>query len=74
MTNPQGCDENFLDQLLDFNPRIVVYISCNVHTQAKDIDYLTRAGEGRFELAAIKGFDLFPQTHHVESIATLRRS
>jgi len=74
MTNPQGCDENFLDQLLDFNPRIVVYISCNVHTQAKDIDYLTRAGEGRFELTAIKGFDLFPQTHHVESIATLRRS
>ena len=69
----KGCDEAFLNQLLKFNPRVVVYVSCNVHTQAKDIGYLLRSGEGKHNVTAIRGFDLFPQTHHVESIATLVR-
>ena len=63
----------FLNQLLKFNPRVVIYVSCSVHTQARDIDYLLREAEGRYKVTAIKGFDLFPQTHHVESIATLVR-
>ena len=56
-----------------FNPRVIVYVSCNVHTQARDIGILLNEKEAKYEVAAIKGFDLFPQTHHVESVATLLR-
>ncbi|KAI1359597.1 S-adenosyl-L-methionine-dependent methyltransferase [Xylaria arbuscula] len=50
----KGCDASFLKQLLQFAPRRVVYVSCNVHTQARDIGVLVRgiegeAGEGQRE-------------------------
>jgi tRNA (uracil-5-)-methyltransferase len=63
----------FLDQLIGFKPRIIIYVSCNVHTQARDVDYILESEESTFKVTAIRGFDLFPQTHHVESIATLVR-
>lgn len=40
----KGCDEAFLRQLLAFGPARVVYVSCNVHTQARDIGWLLRGG------------------------------
>jgi tRNA (uracil-5-)-methyltransferase len=72
----KGCDEGFIEQLVDFRPGTVVYVSCNVHTQARDIGHIVRRtedGEGRrYRLERIRGFDLFPQTAHVESVALLR--
>ncbi|KAF8798369.1 tRNA methyltransferase [Phlegmacium glaucopus] len=73
----KGCDEQFLKQLLDFRSQTVVYVSCNVHSQARDIGNIVRRteedGEGRrYRLESLKGFDLFPQTAHVESVALLR--
>ncbi|KAI2616268.1 S-adenosyl-L-methionine-dependent methyltransferase [Hypoxylon sp. NC1633] len=38
----KGCDADFLRQLLAFGPRRVVYVSCNVHTQARDVGMLVR--------------------------------
>ncbi|KAK3946442.1 S-adenosyl-L-methionine-dependent methyltransferase [Diplogelasinospora grovesii] len=38
----KGCDASFLRQLLKFAPRRVVYVSCNVHTQARDVGILVR--------------------------------
>lgn len=38
----RGCDESFLLQLLRYGPRRVVYVSCNVHTQARDVGFLVR--------------------------------
>ncbi len=38
----KGCDASFLRQLLKFAPRRVVYVSCNVHTQARDVGVLVR--------------------------------
>ncbi|KAK2610126.1 hypothetical protein N8I77_003581 [Diaporthe amygdali] len=38
----KGCDESFLRQLLVFAPRRIVYVSCNVHTQARDVGVLVR--------------------------------
>ncbi|KAK5661457.1 hypothetical protein OQA88_11358 [Cercophora sp. LCS_1] len=75
----KGCDASFLRQLLKFAPRRVVYVSCNVHTQARDVGVLVRGeveGEGgktRYEIESIRGFDFFPQTGHVEGVAVLNR-
>jgi len=65
----KGCDHAFLDQLLAFLPKRIVYVSCNVHTQARDLHYLGKA----YVIDSIRGFDLFPQTYHVESCAVLSR-
>ena len=73
----KGCDDVFIAQLVKFRPRTVVYVSCNVHTQARDVGDIVRRteedGEGhRYTLERLRGFDLFPQTAHVESVALLR--
>jgi tRNA (uracil-5-)-methyltransferase len=72
----KGCDEPFIKQLLAFRARTVVYVSCNVHTQARDVGMVVKAsmedGRGRYVLESLRGFDLFPQTAHVESVAVLR--
>ncbi|KAL7958075.1 S-adenosyl-L-methionine-dependent methyltransferase [Trichoderma compactum] len=71
----KGCDADFLAQLRRFGPRRVVYVSCNVHTQARDVGVLVRGeGEGkRYEIESLRGFDFFPQTSHVEGVAVLNR-
>lgn len=80
----KGCDEGFLRQLLAFGPRRVVYVSCNVHTQARDVGVLVTGigngngdagGEGGvgYEVESLRGFDFFPQTGHVEGVAVLNR-
>jgi tRNA (uracil-5-)-methyltransferase len=73
----KGCDENFIRQLLAFRPQTAVYVSCNVHTQARDVGAILKATENeeagrRYVLESVRGFDLFPQTAHVESVAVLR--
>ncbi|PON26038.1 hypothetical protein TGAM01_v204983 [Trichoderma gamsii] len=71
----KGCDADFLAQLRHFGPKRVVYVSCNVHTQARDVGVLVRGeGEGkRYEIESLRGFDFFPQTGHVEGVAVLNR-
>jgi tRNA (uracil-5-)-methyltransferase len=79
----KGCDESFLRQLLRFSPARVVYVSCNVHTQARDVGLLVGGmkgvdggfgpGSGAYEIESLRGFDFFPQTGHVEGVAVLRR-
>lgn len=72
----KGCDDNFLTQLLKFGPRRVVYVSCNVHTQARDVGVLVTGKAGitaRYKIESLRGFDFFPQTGHVEGVAVLSR-
>ncbi|KAF1972871.1 uracil-5--methyltransferase [Bimuria novae-zelandiae CBS 107.79] len=79
----KGCDESFLRQLVRYGPARIVYVSCNVHTQARDVGVLVGGmkgvdggfggGEGCYEIESICGFDFFPQTGHVEGVAVLRR-
>lgn len=65
-----GCSLEFLSQLIQFDPRRIVYVSCDPATQARDIKILR---EGGYELKRVRPFDLFPQTRHIESVATLVR-
>ena len=73
----KGCDENFLTQLMRFGPRTIIYVSCNVHTQARDVGVLVKGPEGavaRYVIRSLQGFDFFPQTGHVEGVAVLERN
>lgn len=63
----KGCNKEFLDQLLSFRPKRIIYISCNVNTQAQDIKYI----KDHYRLVRIRGLDFFPQTYHCESVALL---
>jgi 23S rRNA (uracil1939-C5)-methyltransferase/tRNA (uracil-5-)-methyltransferase len=63
----KGCTQEFLDQLIAFRPRRVVYVSCDPATQVRDLAILRDAG---FTLTAVQPFDLFPHTRHVENIMT----
>ncbi|KAI5240607.1 S-adenosyl-L-methionine-dependent methyltransferase [Aureobasidium subglaciale] len=75
----KGCDENFLGQLLKYGPERVCYVSCNVHTQARDVAVLVgglpgvNEGKGLYEIESLRGFDFFPQTGHVEGVCFLRK-
>jgi tRNA (uracil-5-)-methyltransferase len=79
----KGCDESFLRQLVRYGPARIVYVSCNVHTQARDVGVLVGGmdgvdggmgvGKGCYEVESLRGFDFFPQTGHVEGVAVLRR-
>ncbi|GKY90605.1 hypothetical protein MPSEU_000034100 [Mayamaea pseudoterrestris] len=66
----KGCSPQFLDLLLEFKPARVVYVSCNVVTQGRDAKVLVDAG---YECTYIQPLDLFPQTRHVECVATFER-
>lgn len=48
----------------------VVYVACDPAALGRDVGYLRSHG---FELTAVRGFDLFPMTHHVECVAVLDR-
>ncbi|PWN49197.1 S-adenosyl-L-methionine-dependent methyltransferase [Violaceomyces palustris] len=68
----RGCDEAFITQLVNLGPANIVYVSCNVHTQARDVgSLLSKAPE--YEILSIRGADLFPQTYHVEGVCVLRK-
>ena len=63
-----GCDEKVLEALMRLAPRRVVYVSCDPASLARDLRVLC---QGPFRLESVQPVDMFPQTHHVECIATL---
>ena len=66
----KGCDLAFIEQLLEFNPRKIIYVSCDPATQARDLKYFV---EKAYQLKEVQPFDLFPHTRHIESVAILER-
>jgi tRNA (uracil-5-)-methyltransferase len=72
----KGTDARFIEQLIALGPQTIVYVSCNVHTQARDVGMMLRMGKEKgvnYIFESVRGFDLFPQTAHVESVAILRK-
>ncbi|MGF1529935.1 MAG: class I SAM-dependent RNA methyltransferase [Puniceicoccaceae bacterium] len=70
----RGSDSSFLQQLLQFGPRRIVYVSCDPATQARDLKLLLASQAPAYQITRIQPFDLFPQTRHIENIVTLTRS
>lgn len=62
----EGIDRRAMDGLLNLRPPLLVYVSCDPATLARDAKRLLAGG---YRLEHITPFDLFPQTYHIESIS-----
>jgi tRNA/tmRNA/rRNA uracil-C5-methylase (TrmA/RlmC/RlmD family) len=60
----------YLDALDRFAPAKIIHIGCDPDSFAKDVMKIRVAG---YRCHAIFALDLFPQTHHVESIAIFEK-
>ncbi len=69
ITDPprDGMHPGVVEKLLELEPKRIVYVSCNTATQARDIAILSE----KFNVIKIQTVDMFPHTHHVESVALL---
>ena len=65
-----GATPDFLKAACTMGPSRIVYISCNPHTQVRDVKYLVEHG---YRIAEIQAVDMFPHTEHVESIVSLEK-
>jgi 23S rRNA (uracil1939-C5)-methyltransferase len=63
-----GCMPGTLEALVAAPPRRIVYVSCDPETLARDLAVLTA---GPFRIDSVLPIDMFPQTHHVESLTVL---
>jgi len=70
ITDPprQGMHENVVKMLLRLEAPRLVYISCNPSTQARDLALLNE----KYEVVKVQPVDMFPHTHHIESVAQLK--
>ena len=66
----EGLRPNAIDEILAFNPKDIVYVSCKPTSLAKDITYFLNAG---YEVQNIELVDMFPGTQHIETIVLIRR-
>ncbi|MDT2820523.1 23S rRNA (uracil(1939)-C(5))-methyltransferase RlmD [Enterococcus devriesei] len=64
----KGLDEKFIEASVAANPEKIVYISCNPATLARDLKRYEAFG---YQAVKVQPVDLFPQTHHVESVTLL---
>jgi 23S rRNA (uracil1939-C5)-methyltransferase len=63
-----GMHEKLIIKLLEIAAPKIVYVSCNVATQARDINLLSE----KYFVEKIQPIDMFPHTHHIECVALLK--
>ena len=62
-----GMHPKVVKLLLELEAPKIVYVSCNPATQARDLNVLSE----KYSLMKVKPVDMFPHTHHIESVALL---
>ncbi len=63
-----GLHAKLIEKLLEILPPKIIYVSCNVATQARDLQLLSK----KFTVGKIQPVDMFPHTHHIECVALLK--
>jgi len=66
----KGCEEKVLSAIAQAAPKRIVYVSCDVATQARDAKYLCAHG---YQVTKCQSVDMFCQTGHVENVVCLSR-
>ena len=66
-----GVDEPALQRMIALHSPLIVYISCDPATLARDLRKLVDAG---YHLLSAQPLDMFPQTSHVETCCVLRKA
>jgi 23S rRNA (uracil1939-C5)-methyltransferase len=80
----KGCTREVLDGIIELAPQLIIYISCNPVTLARDLRFILGGNHkftGEVQNNAVFGYktkqiipiDFFPQTYHIESITVLER-
>jgi len=67
----KGCSGVFLEQLYEYGPQRIVYMSCGPTTQARDAKGIVEVGG--YDIVSIQPYDLFPQTKHVECLMVFEK-
>jgi len=76
ITDPprSGMHPNTILHLRKLEPRVIIYISCNVSQLKSDLPkFVGHGGGGDYKVRSAAMFDLFPQTLHMESVVELVR-
>ena len=63
-----GAESHVIRGILNLKPKRISYVSCDPATLARDLRKLIAGG---YTLESILALDMFPQTHHVETVARL---
>jgi 23S rRNA (uracil1939-C5)-methyltransferase len=63
-----GLHNKLVQKLLEIQPPVIVYVSCNPATQARDIGILNE----KYSVEKIQPVDMFPHTHHIENVIQLK--
>lgn len=66
----KGCEPDFLQAMIETEPKRIVYVSCNPSTLARDLRILE---DGGYETKEVQPVDMFPQTPHVEAVCWLEK-
>jgi tRNA/tmRNA/rRNA uracil-C5-methylase (TrmA/RlmC/RlmD family) len=64
----EGAKRAVVEQVVDRRPRAVAYVACDPAALGRDVAIFAEHG---YALTAVRAFDLFPMTHHVECVALL---
>ena len=63
-----GAENKVISGILSLKPSRIVYVSCDPATLSRDLKKLLAGG---YLLDSVAAFDMFPQTHHVETVVRL---
>jgi 23S rRNA (uracil1939-C5)-methyltransferase len=63
-----GITPKLVQKLLNIAAQKIVYVSCNVATQARDINLLS----DKYHILRAQPVDMFPHTHHIECVVLLQ--
>ncbi len=63
-----GINPKALQKIIDFNSKKIIYVSCNPKSLVDDLVDLIKAN---YKIREVKCVDMFPHTHHVETVVSL---
>ncbi|MDQ7023123.1 MAG: 23S rRNA (uracil(1939)-C(5))-methyltransferase RlmD [Candidatus Gracilibacteria bacterium] len=64
-----GMHPDALPNILKFNTKQIIYVSCNPSTLARDLGFILVNSD--YKIEKIQAMDMFPHTHHIETIVSL---